>query len=185
MLILTKKDFDYAYENDVFEGIDDAILKSYYDRVLDIDQKDENEQISNPILRGLYNNESFRLYISCNDINVKYGFNDSPFHKNGSYSSLNDDHGDMDKEKANRDNFTTLNNYLLNKKLITTDIKDPYFYFEIVHDNLNILYETINAIINIESTQKQFSIWVGTEKMRAIELGGPSVSRISEADSVP
>jgi hypothetical protein len=110
------------------------------------------------------------MYISCNDIDVKYGFNGSPYSRNGSYSSLKDE--DSSKEKKIRESYTILNGYLLNKKLITSDIKDRYFYFEIVHDNLNVLYGTINNIINNQYSKKQFSIWVGKENMRTIYVEG-------------
>jgi hypothetical protein len=167
---LTTKDFDYAYANDVFEGIDKT-LKPEYDKLLDIDKKDDNKQIANPILRGLYNNQDYSMYISCNDNNVKYEFMDSPFSRNGSYSSLNGE--DSLKEEKIRQLYNTLTEYLLNRKLITSDIKDPYFYFEIVHDNLNILYATINDIINNNETiTKQFSLWVGKENMRIIYVEG-------------
>ena len=166
---LTTKDFDYTYANDVFEGVDTK-FKPEYDKLLDIDKKDANKQIANPILRGLYNNQDYSMYISCNDINVKYEFDDSSFYRNGSYSSLKDE--DSVKEEEKRQLYNTLTEYLLNRKLITSDIKDPYFYFEIVHDNLNILYNTIKDIINNEGSKKQFSIWVGTENMRTIYLEG-------------
>jgi hypothetical protein len=159
MLILTKEDFDYAREKNVFEGVDTK-FKPGYDQLLDIDQKDENNQIANPIIGGLYYNLDYSMYISCNDIDVKYEFMDSPFHKNGSYKDVRD-------EKT-RQAYNTLTDYLLNTKLITFDIKDPYFYFEIVHDNLTVLHDTIKDILTNENTTKQFSIWVGTENMRKI-----------------
>jgi hypothetical protein len=161
MLILTKEDFDYAREKNVFEGVDTK-FKPVYDQSLDIGKKDENNQIANPIIRGLYYNLDYSIYISCNDINVKYEFMDSPFHKNGSYEDVID-------EKT-RQLYNTLTDYLLNTKLITFDIKDPYFYFEIVHDNLTVLHDTIKDILTNENTTKQFSIWVGTENMRKITL---------------
>lgn len=158
IIMLTTKDFDDARTNDVFEGID-AKFKLLFDSLSYIG-KDENEQIKNLMLRDLYNNKYFNLYISCNDINAKIKFNISPYHKNGSYKDIINNEG--------RGLYNALTDYLLNTKLITSDIKDPYFYFEIVHDNLNILYHTIKDIINKEHSEKQFSMWVGTEDMMTI-----------------
>jgi hypothetical protein len=159
IIVLTKKEFDDALKNDLFQGIDTAI-KPMADSLLDnnIIEMDGEKQIANPILRGLYNNESFRLYISCNDIDSKIEFKDSPHNQNGSYKDIRND--------EERNLYNVLTDYLLNEKLITSDIKDPYFYFEIVHDNLNILYDTIKDIINNKDSKKQFSIWVGTENTR-------------------
>lgn len=159
MIELTRNDFDNILKYKLFGGIkDDESRKAAYDL---LDKRiNGKKEITNEMLSPLYENKAYNFYISLNDNTKKVNFVDASFFKNGSGKVLHEDAKTL---------FNTLSDYLLTEKLVTSDIKDPYFDFEIVHDNLTVLYDTIKDILNNTNSTKQYSIWVGTKNMMTIK----------------
>jgi hypothetical protein len=157
MIKFTRNDFDNFFKNKLFDGIADVNLKQNISSLLDKPRTIGRTKVNTrQILKSLYENQAYNFYISFNDITKTVKFIDAGYAINGSNEVI-----------PEKKSFDTLSDYLY-KKFTTSDIKDPYFDFEIVHANLNVLYDTIKDLLNNKDSKKQCSIWIGTRNMMTI-----------------